>query len=53
MVPFMRDIEKYVKAREEANNMAPTRGILDKQAYTRASTLALLCPHPPTHTHTH
>ena len=39
------NVEKYGAARKDAHNMAPARGILDKQAYTRAST------RPRTHTH--
>ena len=48
------NVEKDGGATEDAENMAPARGILDKQAYTRASTRPRSVPthtHPDTHTH--
>jgi hypothetical protein len=48
------NVEKYDGAREDLKNMAPVRGIVNKQGYSRARTHPSSCTHtyPSTHTRT-
>ena len=46
------NVETYGGAREDADNMAPARGVLGKKAYTRTSTRPCSCTHTHQTNHT-